>query len=235
MYVKDTAITVGELLNGAKLSQTLANIKIQLQPLQRATEAEQFIKKKSKRPVALEEVSLLLQILITNNHQNIVTEARNVPKNEFFRYTFLCKTGNPCVDGRTFFKSSEGSKPVMLVKQLKHLQKADTKQEITTINYIHIEHWFNSLQKRLQIFEQEYTVIYLFITNKRITNIPEDLPASLAIVHSENIQLYYGPFVAQFAQLTEFKLEGELEEEESDLDDYILEVNFDLDDSEEEI
>jgi hypothetical protein len=221
MYVKDTAITVGELLNGAKLSQTLANIKIQLQPLQRATEAEQFIKKKSKRPVALEE--------------NIVTEAQNVPKNEFFRYTFLCKAGNPCVDGRTFFKSSEGSKPVMLVKQLKHLQKADTKQEITTINYIHIEHWFNSLQKRLQIFEQEYTVIYLFITNKRITNIPEDLPASLAIVHSENIQLYYGPFVAQFAQLTEFKLEGELEEEESDLDDYILEVNFDLDDSEEEI
>jgi hypothetical protein len=51
------------------------------------------------------------------------------------------------------------------------------------------------------------------------------LPSSLVTVHSENIQLYYGPFVAQFAQLTEFKLEGELEDEESDMEDYILEFN----------
>ena len=31
--------------------------------------------------------------------------------------------------------------------------------------------------------------------------------------------------MAQFAQLTEFKLEGELEDEESDMEDYILEFN----------
>ncbi len=62
----------------------------------------------------------------------------------------------------------------------------------------------------------------LFITNKTVTHIPQILPNNLLIVHSENIESYYGPFVAKFAELTKFKDEKEIDSD----DDVLYEFNM---------
>lgn len=78
--------------------------------------------------------------------------------------------------------------------------------------------------KRLVTIAEDFHILYLFITNKTITNVPEEIPANLMLVHAENIMSYYVPFVAQFAELTNFKETQDIFEE--DPYDDLVEFNY---------
>jgi len=135
----------------------------------------------------------------------------------FFEYSFLSHPGNPLIDGRLFFHTPDNQK-VMIVKQLKHSEKPNEK--VTSINFIHIEKWYKQLKTRLSKIALDYIIIYLFITNKTITQIPLKMPDNLLIVHSKNLVHYFGPVVSQFAELTKFNNQEETIEYESDNEEY---------------
>ena len=137
-----------------------------------------------------------------------------IPKDNVFCYAFMCHTGNPNVDSRMFFRTT--AKPIMLVKQLKHLECAEN---LTTIPFVYVEKWFKLTLSKLSNLSKTYDILCMFITNKKITGLPHRVwPENLLVVHADNINSYYGPFVAQLAQLTTFKLESE-EPNQSESDD----------------
>ena len=111
----------------------------------------------------------------------------------FFEYAFLSHPGNPLIDSRLFFRTPDNQK-VMIVKQLKHLEKPDEK--VTSINFIHVEKWYKQLKTLLSKIALDYIIIYLFITNKTITQIPLKMLNNLLIVHSKNLVHYFGPVVS---------------------------------------
>jgi hypothetical protein len=97
------------------------------------------------------------------------------------------------------------------VKQLKHglqavKQKANNGSKSKTIPWKTVCTWLTSTQALLTQWEAEYKIIYVFITNKTITNIPEPQfvawPSNLTVVHKPCLLDYYGPTVYQFASLS---------------------------------
>ncbi len=120
------------------------------------------------------------------------------------------------MDGRLFFRTVDNQK-IMIVKQLKHLEKPG--QKITTVPFWQVQKWYIQLQKCFENVAEEYKIIYLFITNKQITHIPQHMPDNLMLVDASIISTYYGPFVAQFVELMAYCDDGEEFESEPDEED----------------
>ncbi len=113
----------------------------------------------------------------------------------------------------------------MIVKQMKHFEKPD--QKITTVPFKQVQKWYKQLSKCFENIAEEYKIIYLFITNKQITNLPKSMPDNLMLVDASVISTYYGPFVAQFGKLMAYSDDGEEFESEPDEEDL-----FEFDDEE---
>jgi hypothetical protein len=91
----------------------------------------------------------------------------------------------------------------MILKQMKHSEK--NKEE--TIPWVAVNDWFEDCQKKMNALRYNtcYEIVYLFITNWRITSMPQTLPIGLAVVSYENLANYFGETVALLAQLTALK------------------------------
>jgi hypothetical protein len=109
-----------------------------------------------------------------------------------------CKTNNPLVDIRSVYAGNRG-KPIMIVKQMKHSQKG--REE--TAPWVEISLWFKQVQDKMVLlkYPHHYDVVYVFITNRRITNMPKTIDLGLAVVSHENLSQYFGQSVALLAQL----------------------------------
>jgi hypothetical protein len=210
--IKPTQARLNELFKGALFNDKTGELVLYLSPVVCATESSHFIPKKIK----------------PSNFTGISVRESSLPiaKDNVFDYAFMCHTGNPHIDSRMFFRTV--AKPIMLVKQLKHLEQAEN---LTTIPFLYVENWFKLTRKKLSNLSETYNILFMFITNKKITGLPHFWPENLIIVHADNIDSYYGPFVAQLAQLTTFKLENEEPNPiESDDEEY-----WEYNDSEDEV
>ncbi len=128
-----------------------------------------------------------------------------------------CKTNNPLVDIRSVYSSPgynnsdfkidgkyllnlfHRGKPIMIVKQMKHSQKGSEE----TVQWVEISQWFKATQKKMtQLrYDNHYNIVYVFITNRRIMNMPKTIDLGLAVVYAENLVQYFGQSVALLAQL----------------------------------
>jgi hypothetical protein len=87
----------------------------------------------------------------------------------------------------------------MIVKQMKHSQKG--REE--TVPWVEISLWFQQVQDKMALlkYTRHFDVVYVFITNRRITNMPKTIDLGLAVVSHENLSQYFGQSVALLAQL----------------------------------
>jgi hypothetical protein len=110
-----------------------------------------------------------------------------------------CKTNNPLVDIRSVYGSNQEGNPIMIVKQMKHSQKGSEE----TVPWVEISQWFKETQTKMtQLkYNTHYNIVYVFITNRRITNMPKTIDLGLAVVSHENLSQYFGQSVALLAQL----------------------------------
>jgi hypothetical protein len=90
-------------------------------------------------------------------------------------------------------------KPIMIVKQMKHSQN----NQEETISWVEVTKWFEDAKDKMTRLNyiKHYDIAYLFITNRRITSMPDSIPFGLAIVSHENLSQYFGQSVALLAQL----------------------------------
>lgn len=97
------------------------------------------------------------------------------------------------------------------MKQLKHglqVAKQNSKNgaKNKTIPWQTVCSWLASAQALLTQWEAEFQIIYVFITNKTITSIPDPQfvawPSNLIVVHKPCLLDYYGPTVYQIASLS---------------------------------
>lgn len=67
----------------------------------------------------------------------------------------------------------------MLVKQLKHLDHA---KNLATVPFLYVKNWFNVILNLSKI----YDIFGMFITNKKITGLPDsNWPDNLIVVHAD--------------------------------------------------
>lgn len=94
------------------------------------------------------------------------------------------------------------------MKQLKHGLRTDKAkaQRGKTIPWLTVVEWRKSTAMLLKKWEAEYDIVYVFITNKTITNIPApeyvEWPTDLIVVHKPCLASYYGLTVYQIAALS---------------------------------
>jgi hypothetical protein len=81
-----------------------------------------------------------------------------------------CKTNNPLVDIRSVYVGNRG-KSIMMVKQLKHSQKG-REETVPWVRYFMLVQASAGQNDAAQV-HQHYDIVYVFITNRRITNMPK--------------------------------------------------------------
>jgi len=76
-----------------------------------------------------------------------------------------------------------------------------------TITWATVTNWHTQTSDALVKWKSEYEIIYVFITNKTITNIIDpnatNWPENLIVVHKPCLLTYFGPTINQIAILSE--------------------------------
>lgn len=139
----------------------------------------------------------------------IKTSRGTVVEKFYTDYAFLC-TDSLMVDGRIFFNTPKNKK-IMVVKYY-YTGHSKENANSSTIEFEQVKAWQERLKKSLVKFAEVYRILYFFITNKTIKSFHKSfIPENLMLVHSENFVFYYGPFIAQFAELIDSEDEDKME------------------------
>ena len=105
---------------------------------------------------------------------------------------FLCAPGTANFDGRFVCLSADGGKPVLFAWQDKHTQLAAN----TGVTAEFIVEWHKQSSQCLQKWVSQYDVVYLFLTNRRLTGTDaarlDDIPG-LLVVTREQLTKYLSP------------------------------------------
>jgi hypothetical protein len=118
-----------------------------------------------------------------------------------------CADGNPLVDIKSFYATPEG-KQIKFVRQMKHgLQADDAAAKGKTIPWVTVTNWYEQAKDALVALADEFEIIYVFITNKTITEVVSAnsklWPNNLIVVHKPCLSHYFGPTITQIALLSD--------------------------------
>jgi len=99
---------------------------------------------------------------------------------------FLCKNGNTLFDGRFALRAAESNKAVLVVWQDKHTELRTN----NPLNAKFIKQWHEQSIKVMEHWTTTYTVVYMFLTNRRLTDKLGELPEGLLVVTQEQLRTY---------------------------------------------
>jgi hypothetical protein len=83
---------------------------------------------------------------------------------DYFKYSFLCASGNPSIDTRVFRHAADHKQPYMIVKQLKHSTANKPKISAEKI----MKHYDRFKDRRKHLME-DFRLVYILITNREVT------------------------------------------------------------------
>lgn len=97
----------------------------------------------------------------------------------------------------------QGSKPIALFKQLKHLENTETRK---TVGPKPIRQWLADMRHATADIGANYCCLFMLITNKRVPKSADlvKINRDLIIVDEKTLVEYFGPTVATFADLIAF-------------------------------
>ena len=112
-----------------------------------------------------------------------------------FDGVFLHAYGTAIFDGRFGLKATKSThKPVLVVWQAKH-SGLDTKKPVVSASNIH--EWHSEAESALVEWQDEYDVVYTFLTNRKLTNRPDlELPKGILVVTRDELSDYMSSTLA---------------------------------------
>jgi len=110
---------------------------------------------------------------------------------------FLCAKNTALFDGRFVCQPvNTASKPVLFMYQDKHSEETTQRGTVTTSI---IQSWYAKAVSAMVNFSKTFDVVYLYVTNRRLTAEPAaliDSCAQLLLVTREQLSLYLSPTLA---------------------------------------
>lgn len=91
---------------------------------------------------------------------------------------------------------------------MKHgLRAEDAAAKGKTIPWVTVTNWYEQAKDALVAWADEFEIIYVFITNKTITEVVSAnsklWPNNLIVVHKPCLSHYFGPTITQIALLSD--------------------------------
>ena len=98
--------------------------------------------------------------------------------------------------------------PVLIVKQLMKgkLVYGEPNME-GTIPWYFVSAWLEKTKNAMKCseFDKAFKIIYVWVTNKDISSLPQMMPEDFVLVYQKNVQEYFGPSVSLMANLIELE------------------------------
>jgi len=82
-----------------------------------------------------------------------------------------------------------------------------TQNAENTISWYSVSTWIEKAKKatRQREYDKSFKIIYVWVTNKDISDLPQVVPEEVVLVYRKNIQDYFGPSISSVS--TVFDLE----------------------------
>lgn len=164
-----------------------------LQPMKDFVEEKHHFLCKDPTPEAVEKL---------DKTQIITKDNRTILPPDYFKYSFLCASGNPSIDTRVFRQAVDHKQPYMIVKQLKHSTANKPKISAEKI----MKH-YDRFKDRRKHLVKDFRLVYILITNREITQqhmkeINEHQGIGLVCQH--NLEAYVSVSFSSFAVLDNY-------------------------------